>query len=129
MIRPSGVGEMGEFFFSPSQLTVPAGTDLTLVVTNDGEMPHDLQLGDGTGTPMLDPGESVEQAGLDLGGAPGRAPERVGHRPGSVGARRWPIRTIGLIPSYVSIYSNSFVLQAIACNQTPSFYTCDFLFF
>jgi len=53
---------LGEFFVEPSSITVPAGTDLTLVVTNDGEMPHDLQLGDGTGTPMLDPGESVEQS-------------------------------------------------------------------
>jgi len=53
---------LGDLFVEPSSITVPAGTDLTLVVTNDGAMPHDLQLADGTGTPMLDPGESVEQA-------------------------------------------------------------------
>ena len=53
---------LGEFFVEPSSITVPAGTDLTLVVTNDGTMPHDLALGDGTGTPMLDPGESVTQS-------------------------------------------------------------------
>ena len=27
---------LGEFFVEPSSITVPAGTDLTLVVTNDG---------------------------------------------------------------------------------------------
>jgi nitrite reductase (NO-forming) len=53
---------LGDLFVEPSEITVPAGTDLTLVVTNDGAMPHDLQLGDGTGTPMLAPGESVEQS-------------------------------------------------------------------
>jgi len=54
---------LGDLFVEPSEITVPAGTDLTLVVTNDGALPHDLRLADGaTGTPMLDPGDSVEQA-------------------------------------------------------------------
>ena len=51
---------LGDLFVKPSSISIPAGTDLTLVVTNEGEMPHDLQLADGTGTPMLDPGETVE---------------------------------------------------------------------
>ncbi|MFP5321008.1 MAG: multicopper oxidase domain-containing protein [Acidimicrobiia bacterium] len=52
---------LGDMFIEPSSITVPAGTDLTLAVTNDGAMPHDLALADGTGTPMLEPGERVEQ--------------------------------------------------------------------
>jgi nitrite reductase (NO-forming) len=51
---------LGDLFVEPSSITVPAGTDLTLAVTNDGAMPHDLVLADGTGTPMLATGESVE---------------------------------------------------------------------
>jgi nitrite reductase (NO-forming) len=51
---------LGEMFVEPSSIEIPAGTHLTMVVTNDGVMPHDLQLADGTGTPMLDPGETVE---------------------------------------------------------------------
>ncbi len=51
---------LGDIFVEPSSITVPAGTDLTLTVTNDGAMPHDLALADGPGTPMLDPGESTE---------------------------------------------------------------------
>ncbi|HET7721854.1 MAG TPA: hypothetical protein VFK43_17930, partial [Acidimicrobiales bacterium] len=53
---------LGDLFVEPSSITVPAGAEVTLVVTNDGAMPHDLQLADGTGTPMLDPGQSVEQS-------------------------------------------------------------------
>src|SRR5690606_10215128 len=34
------------------------GQELLLVVTNDGEMPHDLKADGTTGTAMLDPGES-----------------------------------------------------------------------
>ena len=51
---------LGDLFVEPSSIEVPAGTALTLVVTNEGAMPHDLQLADGTGTPMLDPGDTVE---------------------------------------------------------------------
>ncbi len=53
---------LGDLFVEPSSVSVPAGTDLTLVVTNDGAMPHDLVLADGTGTPLLDPGETHEAA-------------------------------------------------------------------
>src|SRR5690606_7808329 len=37
---------------------VTAGTELTVVVTNAGTMPHDLKLNGETGTEMLDAGES-----------------------------------------------------------------------
>jgi nitrite reductase (NO-forming) len=46
---------------------VPAGTTLTLEVTNEGNMPHDLKLDGRTGTEMLDPGQSetVEVGPID----------------------------------------------------------------
>lgn len=53
---------LGDLFVEPSSVSVPVGTGLTLVVTNDGAMPHDLVLADGTGTPLLDPGETYEAA-------------------------------------------------------------------
>jgi nitrite reductase (NO-forming) len=49
---------LGEMFVEPSSLTMPAGATLTLNVTNDGVMPHDLRVGGTDGTSMLDPGES-----------------------------------------------------------------------
>ena len=55
---------LGDLFVEPSSIEVPAGTELTLVVTNDGAMPHDLKLNGRDGTPMLAPGESSE---VDLG--------------------------------------------------------------
>jgi nitrite reductase (NO-forming) len=51
---------LGDLWVRPASIEVPAGTELTLVVTNEGAMPHDLILPDGTGTPMLEAGESVE---------------------------------------------------------------------
>jgi nitrite reductase (NO-forming) len=49
----------------PNVITVPSGTQLTLVVTNKGAMQHDLRFfPDGPGTRMLDPGQSQT---LDLG--------------------------------------------------------------
>jgi nitrite reductase (NO-forming) len=53
---------LGDLFVEPSEITVPADTQLTLQVTNEGAMPHDLKLADGTGTPLLDPGDTVEQS-------------------------------------------------------------------
>ncbi len=65
--QPAAVGTpmtvevtLGEFFVEPATLEVPAGTDLTLVVTNDGAMPHDLKLDGERGTDMLDPGQTQE---------------------------------------------------------------------
>lgn len=49
---------LGEMFVEPSSLTVPAGAQLTLNVTNDGAMPHDLKVDGTDGTAMLAPGES-----------------------------------------------------------------------
>lgn len=49
---------LGDLFVEPSSITVPAGTELTVVVTNDGAMPHDLKLNGKTGTALLDPGAS-----------------------------------------------------------------------
>lgn len=47
-----------EFAVTPSRVELAPGTELTLVVTNDGTMPHDLKLGGEVGTDMLDPGET-----------------------------------------------------------------------
>ena len=47
--------EIGEFFVKPASITVPAGTKLTLRVTNGGTMQHDLKLQGTTGTKLLDP--------------------------------------------------------------------------
>jgi nitrite reductase (NO-forming) len=52
--------EVGEFYVSPSSIEVPAGAEVVVNVTNAGTMPHDLKLGGQTGTPMIDPGDSVE---------------------------------------------------------------------
>jgi nitrite reductase (NO-forming) len=48
---------LGDLFVKPSSITVPAGTDLTLEVTNTGAMQHDLaREGGEPKTPLLDPG-------------------------------------------------------------------------
>jgi nitrite reductase (NO-forming) len=52
--------EIGEFYVTPSAIEVPAGTEVVVRVTNAGTIPHDLKLGGVTGTPMIDPGDSVE---------------------------------------------------------------------
>ncbi len=49
---------LGEFFVEPATLTVPAGTVLTLNVTNEGAMAHDLKLNGESGTAILDPGQT-----------------------------------------------------------------------
>jgi nitrite reductase (NO-forming) len=54
-----------EFAVDPPTLEVPAGTEVIVNVTNEGEMPHDLKLNGETGTEMLEPGASVE--GVSLG--------------------------------------------------------------
>jgi nitrite reductase (NO-forming) len=51
--------EIGEFYVKPASVEVSAGTELTVVVTNAGTMPHDLKLGGETGTELLDPGQSA----------------------------------------------------------------------
>ena len=53
----------GDLFFEPSSVEVPAGTELIINLTNEGEVPHDIS--DGTnGTALIDPGESES---VDLG--------------------------------------------------------------
>lgn len=56
--------EIGEFYVKPAKISIPAGTNLTLKVTNKGTMPHDLQLDGKKGTKMLDPNASET---VDLG--------------------------------------------------------------
>ncbi len=55
---------LGEMFARPSQLTVDAGTTLTLFVNNRGTMAHDLKVDGILGTEKLAPGEKQT---LDLG--------------------------------------------------------------
>jgi nitrite reductase (NO-forming) len=53
--------ELGDLFVEPSSVTVPAGTELIVKVTNTGAMAHDLKLqGGATGTALLDPGGTEE---------------------------------------------------------------------
>ncbi|MEX2292638.1 MAG: multicopper oxidase domain-containing protein [Acidimicrobiales bacterium] len=53
--------ELGEFYVRPASISVPAGTELMLHVTNAGTMPHDLKLeGSAVGTTMLDVGATEE---------------------------------------------------------------------
>ena len=47
-----------EFAVTPATVTVEAGTTLTLLVTNNGTMAHDLKLDGETGTAVLASGES-----------------------------------------------------------------------
>ncbi|MHB1090873.1 MAG: multicopper oxidase domain-containing protein, partial [Ilumatobacteraceae bacterium] len=50
--------ELGDFFVKPSSIDVPAGTIITLRVSNIGNIPHDLVVSDAQGTEMLDSGSS-----------------------------------------------------------------------
>jgi len=53
--------ELGDLYVKPSSVSVPAGTELIVKVTNAGAMAHDLRLqGGDTGTKMLDPGATQE---------------------------------------------------------------------
>jgi nitrite reductase (NO-forming) len=56
-----------EFAVTPATLEVSAGQPVTLVVTNDGAMVHDLKVGGTAGTAMLDPGasETIEIGSFD----------------------------------------------------------------
>jgi nitrite reductase (NO-forming) len=50
--------------FEPAVVEVPAGDRLVVVLTNEGDQPHDLVLANGARTPRIDPGERAE---LDAG--------------------------------------------------------------
>jgi nitrite reductase (NO-forming) len=56
-----------EFAVTPPSIEIAPGTVLTLVVTNDGAVPHDLKLDGETGTGMLEPGasETVELGAIE----------------------------------------------------------------
>jgi nitrite reductase (NO-forming) len=48
--------ELGDFYAQPDHIEVPAGTRLTVDVTNEGDLEHDLNLDGETGTERLPPG-------------------------------------------------------------------------
>lgn len=53
--------ELGDLYVKPSSVSVPAGSELVVRVTNAGAMAHDLKLEGGeVGTALLGPGASVE---------------------------------------------------------------------
>jgi uncharacterized cupredoxin-like copper-binding protein len=51
---------MTEFAFDPDPIVLTSGPTARLEVVNDGEVPHDLLVGElGKGTPDLEPGDSM----------------------------------------------------------------------
>jgi nitrite reductase (NO-forming) len=50
---------LGDLFIEPASIQVPAGQQITLNVSNDGKMAHDLKVLGTTGTELLDPGASA----------------------------------------------------------------------
>ncbi len=52
--------ELGDLYVRPSSIEVPAGSPVTLRVSNAGAMPHDLKVDGTEGTEMLDPGGRAE---------------------------------------------------------------------
>ncbi len=50
--------ELGDLYIRPAKIEVPAGAEVTFVVTNNGAMPHDFSVNGEQGTAMLDPGQS-----------------------------------------------------------------------
>jgi nitrite reductase (NO-forming) len=50
--------ELGDLFVKPDRVEVPAGTDLIVEVTNNGDLVHTLNLQGETGTDRLQPGDS-----------------------------------------------------------------------
>jgi nitrite reductase (NO-forming) len=51
--------ELGGFYVEPASIEVPAGTELSLTITNAGEMPHDLKLEGTSCAELIDPGETA----------------------------------------------------------------------
>ena len=49
--------ELGDLWVQPEQIEAPAGAPVVLHVTNVGQLPHDLKIGD-SGTRILGAGES-----------------------------------------------------------------------
>jgi nitrite reductase (NO-forming) len=50
--------ELGDLFVKPDRVEVPAGMDLIVEVTNQGDLVHTLNLQGETGTDRLQPGDS-----------------------------------------------------------------------
>jgi nitrite reductase (NO-forming) len=53
-----------DLFFEPASVEVPAGTELTVNLTNEGDQAHDFVIEGGEGTALVQPGAS---ASVDLG--------------------------------------------------------------
>ncbi len=51
--------EMGDMYFEPDSITVPAGEVIEVELDNVGASEHDLVLDDGTDTGTVPPGEST----------------------------------------------------------------------
>lgn len=60
--------ELGDIFITPKSLTVKAGSEVTLEVTNNGKIDHDLGVRGGAKTELLKPGQSAQ---LKLGSVSG----------------------------------------------------------
>ena len=52
--------ELGEFYFEPSTVTIPAGTTVRLILTNVGSIPHTFTVSELNIDVTLNPGETVE---------------------------------------------------------------------
>jgi nitrite reductase (NO-forming) len=50
---------MGDIFYQPDSVEIPAGTTLVVNANNEGAIEHDFELEDGQGTGMVQPGESA----------------------------------------------------------------------
>jgi nitrite reductase (NO-forming) len=50
---------MGDIFYQPESVEIPAGTTLVVNANNEGAIEHDFELEDGQGLGMVQPGESA----------------------------------------------------------------------
>jgi nitrite reductase (NO-forming) len=50
---------MGDIFYQPTGVEVPAGTTLVVNAVNEGAIEHDFEFDGGEGTGMLDPGDTT----------------------------------------------------------------------
>jgi nitrite reductase (NO-forming) len=50
---------MGDIFYQPDGVEIPAGTTLVVHVNNEGNLEHDFHLEDGDGTGIVPAGESA----------------------------------------------------------------------
>lgn len=53
--------EAGDLFFKPKTLTIPANTDVTVTIVNNGGLQHDFMIDElGVKTELIDPGASQD---------------------------------------------------------------------